>query len=174
MKKNILIILPALDFNTEEYLLTKKTFEKEGFSIFVCSDTNGLCISETGIRVKSDVSIYNIHTQNFLGVIFIGGNGVRKHWGNLGYQKIAKDFNNKEKIVAAICAAPVILSRCSILSGKNATCYPTDRSELEKGNVIYLDTGVVVDKNIITGQSSVNSVSFSQTIIKLIQHGKFR
>ena len=172
LNKNILIILPAKDFNSEEYLITKKTFEKGGFKVFISSDTNSLCLGDNGIKVKADVSLFNIHASNFLAVIFIGGNGVRKYWDNKSYHRITKLFTQSNKIVAAICAAPVILQRAGLLDNKNATCFPFDKKELEKGNTKYQDTNVVVDGKIVTGQSSSNTVEFSQTIIQiLLQNG---
>ena len=37
---------------------------------------------------------------------------------------IVKDFYNKNKIVAAICAAPCVLEKNGLLAGKKATSYP--------------------------------------------------
>lgn len=168
LNKNILILLPAKDFNSEEYLITKKTFEKNGFTVFISSDSNSLCLGDNGIKVKADVSIFNIHASNFLGVIFIGGNGVRNYWDNKFYQRIAKLFAQSNKIVAAICAAPVILQRAGMLNNKNTTCFPSDKKELEKGRTKYVDASVVVDGKIVTGQSSSNTLEFSETIIQLL------
>lgn len=166
--KNILLILPAKDFNSEEYQLTKKTLEKDRFSIFISSDSYSLCTGDNELKVKADVSIFNIHPSNFLAVIFIGGNGVRKYWDNVIYQSIAKKFFSADKIVAAICAAPVILSRAGLLKNKNSTCFPIDKNELKKGKAIYSDSNVVVDGNIISGQTSSNSIQFSQMIVQRI------
>ena len=168
LNKNILILLPAKDFNSEEYLITKQTFEKNDFRVFISSDAISLCLGDTGIKVKADVSIYNIHASNFLAVVFIGGNGVRNYWNNKSYHRIAKLFSQSDKIVAAICAAPVILQRAGLLDNKNATCFPSDKKELEKGSTKYQDSNVVVEDKIITGQSSCNSVEFTQTIIQII------
>ncbi|VAX27571.1 hypothetical protein MNBD_IGNAVI01-2471, partial [hydrothermal vent metagenome] len=123
--------MPAKDFNSEEYLMTKKTFEKNGFKVFISSDAYSLCQGDNGIKVKADVSIFNIHASNFLAVIFIGGDGVRKYWDNVSFHKIANSFAQSGKVVAAICAAPVILQRAGLLNNKNATCYPSDKKELE-------------------------------------------
>lgn len=168
LNKNILILLPAKDFNSEEYLITKKIFEKNGFTVFISSDTNSLCNGDNGIKVKADVSIFNIHASNFLAVIFIGGNGVRNYWDNKSYHRIVKLFVHSYKIVAAICAAPLILQRAGILDNKNATCFPSDKKELEKGSTKYVDASVVVDGKIVTGQSSSNTAEFSETIIQLL------
>jgi len=167
--KNILIILPAKDFNSEEYLLTKQVFEKNRFKVFISSDAYGLCQGDNGMKVKADVSIFNIHASNFLAVIFIGGDGVRKYWDNKSYQKIANSFAQSSKVVAAICAAPIILQRAGLLDNKSATCYPPDRKELEKGGTKYQDASVVVEGKIITGQSYLAAVEFANTVVQLIK-----
>ncbi len=173
MKKNILLILPANNFSSEEFLLIKNIIQKDGYNVFISSDTNALCIADNHTKVKADVSIFNIHAENFLAIIFIGGNGVRNDWDNKSYQNIARKFFEQNKIVGAICASPIILSRAGLLSNRNATCFPSDRKEIEKDGVCYLDSGVVVDGNLITGQSSSDSEHFAQIIIRRIQDGKY-
>ena len=167
--KNILIVLPADDFNSEEYLLTRQTFKANGINVFISSDSNSLCNADNGIKVKPDISVFNIHTSNFSAVVFIGGDGIRKYWDNILFQKIATNFYSSKKIVGAICAAPIILARVGLLNNKNATCFPADIKEFQKGNVNYMDSGVIVDGNIVTGQSSENSVEFAQTIVGMLE-----
>ena len=170
LNKNILIVLPSKDFNSEEYLIIKNTFEKNSFKIFISSDSNALCLGENGIKVKADVSIFNIQPSNFAAVVFIGGNGVRKYWDDKSYQRIAILFLQSNKIVGAICAAPIILSNAGLLGNKNATCFPSDKKDFEKGNLSYHDANVVVDGKIVTGQSSSISVEFAQTIIHKLKN----
>lgn len=161
--------MPAKDFNSEEFILTNQTFEKNGFKVFISSDAYSLCQGNNGMKVKADVSIFNIHASNFLAVIFIGGDGVRKYWDNKSYYKIANSFAQSGKVVAAICAAPVILQRAGLLNNKNATCYPPDKKELEKDGTKYLDASVVVEGKIITGQSSINTMEFTNAVIQLVK-----
>ncbi len=53
-----------------------------------------------------------------------------------------------DAILAAICAAPMVLGHRGILEGVRATCYPGFESELT--GAILCENGVVQDKNIIT------------------------
>jgi len=162
--------LPANDFNSEEFILTKQTFEKNGFKVFISSDAYALCQGDNGIKVKADVSIFNIHASNFNAVIFIGGDGVRRYWENKSYHKIANSFAQSDKVVAAICAAPIILQRAGLLNNKNATCYPPDRKELERGSTKYQDASVVVEGKIVTGQSYLAAVEFADAVIQVIKN----
>jgi 4-methyl-5(b-hydroxyethyl)-thiazole monophosphate biosynthesis len=54
------------------------------------------------------------------------------------------------KIVAAICAAPLVLGGVGILNGRKATCYPGYEPYLT--GAILTDVPVVIDGNVITGK----------------------
>ncbi|MBN2571848.1 MAG: DJ-1/PfpI family protein, partial [Ignavibacteriales bacterium] len=144
MKKNILLILPAKNFNEIEYTIIKNTIEKEDFNIFIASDAQSLCIGKNGMKVRPDVSLYNIHESNFCCIIFIGGSGVKNYWSNKDLNGYSNEFNKAGKLVTAICSAPVILARAGLLKDIEAVCYPDDKIELEKEGAIYLDQPVVI------------------------------
>lgn len=163
-KKSVLIILPAIDFNEEEYLTVKSILAKNGLNLFIASDANNLCIGKNGLRVKADVSFYNVHNSNFSAIVFIGGSGVKNYWKNPKLFEIAHRFNSNKKLVAAICSAPVILANAGLLEDKEATCYTSDREELIAKGAIYRDASVVQSKNIITAQSAASSKEFAELI----------
>lgn len=165
IKRSLLLILPAEDFNEDEYLTVKRILEISGFKLFVASDANSLCIGKKGLKVKADVSFFNMNENNFTGIIFIGGSGVKKYWDKKNLHIIANKFFDKKKLVAAICSAPVILAKAGLIEGKDATCYPEDRRELEKCGVNYKYESVVIQKNIITAQDSASSLDFANAIV---------
>src|SRR3712207_8203371 len=44
---------------------------------------------------------------------------------------LVREFNEHGKIVAAICAAPIVLDKADIIKGKNVTSYPGFENELK-------------------------------------------
>ncbi len=164
-QRSILLILPADNFNEQEFLTVKNVLVRKKFNIFIASDAHTLCIGSDGLRVRADVNLYNMHVQNFAAVVYIGGEGVRNYWNNLMLQKIASDFNKANKIVAAICSAPVILAKAGVLSDRDVTCYYADKKEIEKTKLNYKDQPVVVCGNIITAQSPETSSEFANVIV---------
>ena len=50
-----------------------------------------------------------------------GADNLNQHEG---LKKQIKTFHEKGKMIAAICAAPLVLGSAGILKGKKATCYP--------------------------------------------------
>ena len=71
----------------------------------------------------------------------------------------------KNKIVAAICAAPGTLEYFNILEGKDCTSYPGCIEDKDKVNYIE-DELVVVDKNIITSRGPATALMFALKILE--------
>ena len=69
------------------------------------------------------------------------------------------------KLVAAICAAPLVLDKAGLLVGKKITSYPG----VSEGNFIqsdYVEDPVVVDGNIITSRGVATVAQFAWTLLK--------
>lgn len=165
IKKSILIFLPSKGFNEQEFLVTSKNLAKTGFSVFIASDAIYFCEGNNGLKVKNDISILNIHEANFNAFVLIGGNGVKNYWNNKILHKIIQKFITADKIVAAICAAPVILAKAGILKNQKATCFAEVKNELLTAEANYTDKGVCKSGNIITASAPENSLEFVQLII---------
>ena len=168
LKKNLLIILPSQNFNEDEYNILKNYLDKSCVRIFISSVNNGLCVGEKGLRVQSDVLLSNINQKNFAGIIFIGGSGVINEMDNSDLHNLAVQFNSSKKLVAAICAAPLILGKSGLLTGFEATCNNKFKSDLEMLGANYIDMPVVKTGNILTSQSRQTASEFATLVIDQI------
>jgi len=168
-KNSVLLFLPAKDFNEEEYSIARKLLLKYDKNIFITSDDHYVCSGNKGMKVKSDTSFYNINIENFTALVLIGGKGSKKYWDNEKLYNIAKDFNDAQKIIGAICSAPVILAKAGILKDKTATCYNEDKNELINLGIDYQDRAVVTDKNIVTSNGSQSATQFTEAVLHLIK-----
>lgn len=167
-KNSVLIFLPANGFNEQEYLTVSNQLLKAGYKIFIVSDSNFICVGSNGLKVKNDVSLYNVHHQNFVGFILIGGSGVRNYWNNKQLQFISKNFFESKKIIGAICAAPIVLAKAGLIKEK-ATCFIDDKKELEREGIEYQNANVFVENNIITAQNPQSSCEFISTFLSLLK-----
>jgi protease I len=164
ISKSVLLILPAQNFNDEEYLIIVNALERAKVKIFIASDSYSLCTGSGGLKVRHDVQLFNIHESNFNGLILVGGSGMRDYWNNPIIKNTAKKFALGKKIIGAICSAPVILAKAGLLAG-SATCFPDDKPALEKEGVSYLDTPVVNQNKIITAQNPAAAPEFIKTFL---------
>ncbi len=79
---------------------------------------------------------------------------------------LLKDFNDKGKIIAAICAGPISLETAGIINGKNYTCYPGFNEQMPSG--IYQDVLVCQDGHIITGRGPAASFELGYAILEAL------
>jgi protease I len=169
ISKSVLLILASKDFNEDEYLIVKKTLEKENFKVFIASDAHTLCVGNRGMKVRADVSFFNMRESNFIAIIIIGGNGIKSYWNNLHLHNLINAFTKSNKVIAAICSAPVVLAKAGLLEGKEATCYHKDKQDLENNGAIYIDNPVVFKKNTITAQDASSAQDFAQRIAERLK-----
>ncbi len=162
---NLLIFLPARQFNDQEFLTVNHSLKKNHFGVFIASDTAWMCEGINGLKVKPDINILNVHVRNFSGIILIGGSGAREYRNNQQLNRIIKKFKDEEKIVAAICSAPVILAQAGILRNISATCFYEDKSELINAGADFKQSPVICRKNIITAEGPKASADFADAII---------
>ncbi len=113
-------------------------------------------------------------------VIVPGGlNGTKNLAACYKAQNFISKMWEENKLVCAICAAPVIvLSPLGILKNKNFTCYPTmendfseyagDKWEEKVFGSQHKEENVVVDKNLITSRGAGTSLDFAFTIISAL------
>ncbi len=72
----------------------------------------------------------------------------------------------RNKPLAAICAAPLVLGRLGLLKGKHVTCYPGFEKDLL--GAVCLSQGVVSDGNVVTAKGMGVSLSFSLAACELL------
>lgn len=94
-----------------------------------------------------------------------GGPHYKKLQTNDTVLEIIQTFYKKDKIIAAICAAPTILGHLGLLKDKNYTCF-TSMNEDFGGT--YIDEYTVTDGNIVTGRSAAAVIDFSFAFLTLL------
>lgn len=77
---------------------------------------------------------------------------------------LLKEFNEKGKWIAAICAGPISLEKSGVIKGKKYTCYPGFEDEIVSG--LHQDTLVYVDQNIITGRGPAAALECAYVILE--------
>lgn len=120
-----------------------------------------------GINIEADKKIEAIDDiKNYDGLVIPGGiPGATNLRDDDRVIKLVKEFNQEQKIIAAICAGPIVLERAGILKGKKVTSYPGFEDELKES--VYKEELVVQDGNIITARGPAVAIYFA---IKLVEN----
>lgn len=177
--KNVAMIIAFKDFRDEEYFVPKGILEAAGAEIKTASSQKGTAIGADGGEVEVNLLVSEINPADFDAVIFIGGPGTLKYLDNEDSYKVVQETVSQEKVLAAICIAPVILAKAGVLGGKKATVWssPLDKSAvkiLEENGAIFQDELIVVDGKLITGNGPTAAKEFGETLVEtLSQYSDF-
>lgn len=115
------------------------------------------------ISVNCDMDTEQATLTGLDGVILPGGMPGTLNLENSERVAEALEFcSSQGKLVAAICAAPMIPGKRGMLKGKSAVCYPGFEKYLE--GAFVSDKYVVTDGNVITAKGMGSAVEFGLAI----------
>lgn len=98
-----------------------------------------------------------------------GGTGTDNLSAHEPLRALLVNAHAEGKLVAAICAAPMVFGRIGILKGRKATCYPGCEGDLFGAE--YTAAPVEKDGNIITGCGPGVSFDFGFAIVERLCGG---
>ncbi len=169
--KNFVMVLAPRAFRDEEFRIPYELLTKIGHKVTVASRDTILATGLLGMAVKPQIVVKDIDSLKYDGLILVGGTGAAIYWDDPVVHALVSHFaRTPNKLVAAICLAPITLARTGILTARQATVFK-DRAtlaEFRAKNVLYQETGVVVSGNVITAASPQNSEMFARAIAQRI------
>ena len=119
------------------------------------------------IQVKAD-HIFDGDLSDYDLVVLPGGMPGSAHLrDNQALISQIKAFDQAGKKVAAICAAPIVLSKAGVLTDKEATSYPGFDNEINC-KLYNNEKAVIVDKNVITAQGPAVAILFGYEIVNYL------
>jgi len=156
------LVFLASGFEEIETVTIVDVLRRAGVDVTVAGLAPNVTEGKQGMRIVPDKSIDNVAVEDFDALIVPGGNP--------GYKNLRKDPRvidmvkkafNSNKLVAAICAGPTVLSDAGVLEGKACTIYPGMEDELEAGGGKPKQDIVVVDGNIVTSRGPATALPFA-------------
>lgn len=120
------------------------------------------------IKISAEKHVEEIKNDKFDAVVLPGGMPGSENLKKSGILiQIIKTVNSNGGLVAAVCAAPIVLGHMGLLKGKNATCFPGFENQLNGAN--FVSKPVVLDGNILTGSAAGSVMQFSLEIVKILK-----
>lgn len=155
----------ANGFEEVEALAPVDIWRRAGYEVTTVSITGSKKVSGShAIVVEADQLFETTHYNEF-DLLFLPGGmpGASNLDAHSGLANELVKFNKAGKILAAICAAPLVLGHKKLLEGKKACCFPGFEKELHGANIV--DDYLVSDGNIITGKGMGVAIPFALQIV---------
>ena len=169
MKKAYLFL--ATGFEEIEAIATADILRRGGVELVTVSITGDrTVVGLHQLPVTADILFEEADCMD--GDAFIlpgGGPGSHNLNAHEALKKVLVCRYEHRKLIAAICAAPLVLGGLELLKGKKAICYPGMEATLT--GAILTDQSTVTDGNIITGKGPGFAFDFGLTLLAAL-HGQ--
>ena len=157
----------ANGFEDIEALAPVDILRRGGLNVKTVSiNATDMVASAHGVQVKADMMFAEADFSDADLLMLPGGMPAAKTLLNCDLLRQALvQHNHKGTLLAAICAAPMVLGEAGVLKGKEATCYPGLEPHLHCAKHL-LGEMVVEDENVITACGPAAAEAFAFTIAR--------
>lgn len=169
----VAIIIASKNFQDEEFFRTQEILKKADIQVVPVSDKIGLAKGSEGGEVNVTDDLKALSVSMYDALIFIGGIGALKYLDNPSSYHLIQEALAQDKIIGAICIAPLILAKAGVLKGKKATVWSSPLNQqfpriLKDLDVHYLSRPVVRDEMIVTANGPSTAELFGQTLVRVL------
>ena len=151
-----------------EAVILIDVLRRASWEVTSASIATGPVTASRGVRLLADTAWDDIDPMKFDALILPGGGGGAERLRNDERVLAAiRDFDRSEKLLAAVCAGPLVLQAAGVLKGRKATCYPTLAEKLT--DTSWRSDRVIVDGHVVTSQGPGTAMEFAVELIRLNQ-----
>lgn len=167
MKKKIAVHL-ADGFEEIEAVCIIDVLRRADLDVVVVSVTGKAEVAGAHqIKVMADILFEKLDYDEIQMIVLPGGMpGSANLDAHDGLKIQIRKFAAENKLLAAICAAPLVFGNLGILEGKQAVCYPGFESYLKGADI--LEIPVVQSGNLITGRGPGTAIQFALKIVETV------
>ena len=149
-----------------EAVILIDTFRRAGWRVDAVGLAEGAVTCSRGVRLVPDLGWEAIDPAAYEVIALPGGNlGTENLMADERVLAAVRAHHAAGKLVAAVCAAPLVLQQAGILRGHRVTCHPLAADRLTEAPRV--DEEVVVSDHVVTSQGPGTTMAFALTVIAL-------
>ncbi|SFB18049.1 protease I [Rhizobium sp. NFR07] len=172
-----ILILATDGYERSELRVPLEELTRRGAEVKIASIKTGEIKSwdekDWGDTVTVDLDVKQVRAEDFDALVLPGGQinpDVLR--SNEDAVDVVRQFIGSGKPVAAICHGPWLLVEADALRGRQATSYPSIRTDLRNAGANWKDEAVVTDNGIITSRSPKDLPQFIDKIVEEVAEGR--
>lgn len=164
--KKCALIAVANGTDEIEAVITASVLRRAGINVVIGGLGCEWVTTSHQIGLKADEQLKEEIGEYDAIVIPGGQEGAKRFADNPATGKALKKQEDAGKLIAAICAGPLVLKSHNIGEGKKLTAHSKVAEEVKQGKYTFVEERVVVDGNLITAQSPGATFEFALAIVE--------
>ena len=167
MKKVLVPLAPG--FEEIEAITIIDILRRAGVEVVVAGTQPGVIEASRKTRHLPDCTLDDVRAEDFDMIVLPGGQpGTTNLRNDPRIRQIIESLRQRDRPVAAICAAPTVLAAYGVLRDRVATSHPSVRAEVAAGARSVSDERVVVDGSVVTSQAAGTAMEFAFKLVELL------
>lgn len=122
-----------------------------------------------GYLVKANKAFKNVNPEEYVALVIPGGRAPEYIRNDPDLQRIVKHFFDKNKPVAQICHAPLILSAVDVLKDRRSAAYPALKMDVEKAGGKFEDSAAVIDGQMVSARAWPDHPYWMREFMKILK-----
>lgn len=161
------VLVPVMQgFEEIELVSIVDILRRAGISVALAG-RDDLVNGAHNIALKIECKFDSLNMSEFSAIALAGGyDGMLNLCNDSFVIGALQDLNAKNKLIAAICASPIVLSRAGVLKNRY-TCYPSCEDSITS-SAKYCKEKVVIDGNTITANGPATAPLFALAIVEYL------
>ncbi|MGB0330281.1 MAG: DJ-1 family glyoxalase III [Planctomycetota bacterium] len=128
-------------------------------------DGVGPVLASRGVTLYADEGLDEALALRAAALVLPGGmGGMERLRGDERILASVRAFLAEGRLVAAVCAAPLVLARAGEAAGRRMTCHPSVREELLEAGAEAAEGRVVQDGTVLTSLGPGSSMEFALAV----------
>ncbi|MGV0878421.1 type 1 glutamine amidotransferase domain-containing protein [Martelella sp. FLE1502] len=172
-----ILILATNGYERSELRVPLDSLKQKGAAVTIASLKKGPIKSwdekDWGDSVDADLTVDDVNVEDYDAIVLPGGQ-INPDVLRTSEKAVAivKEFVSSGRIVAAICHGPWMLVEADVLKGREATSYPSIRTDMKNAGANWVDREVVTDNGIITSRNPNDLPAFVDKIVEEVEEGR--
>ncbi|KND00062.1 DJ-1 family protein [Spizellomyces punctatus DAOM BR117] len=121
------------------------------------------------VKIVPDTGLSAVKDKTFDAILLPGGMGGAEAFSKSStVHELLSQYYSQQKVVAIICASPIVLKAAQVAKGRSVTAHPSVKDQLVQ-DYNYKEERVVVDGNLITSRGPGTAFEFALAVVKKLQ-----
>ena len=161
--KRVLCILEN-GFEEIEVITPVDLLRRAGVEVVMAGVSGTEVTGKCGVKVGADVLLADASVDGFDVLLLPGGPAVLALRGNPAVIGLIRQFHGDGKLIAAICAAPLLLKDAGVLGDVNFTAHFSTAAELPD----LVDARSVYDGKLLTSRGAGTALEFGLALVGIL------
>ena len=122
-----------------------------------------------GYSWDADIAFADVTPSDYAALVIPGGRAPEYIRNDSACQKIVHHFFEKQKPVAQLCHAGLVLTACGVLKGRRTAAYPALESDIKAAGAEFVNSEAVVDGTMVSARAWPDHPAWMREFVRLLK-----